>query len=95
MRPDGPRPLVVGPDTGPEPPYPLRLNGKVIKGFGRGSSEVRIQPIPFPPLALHSLSALILSVSARALPTACFRSRPRLCFSSAAVGRTAHKQNDG
>jgi hypothetical protein len=39
-RPDGPRPTVVGPDSGPEAPFPLRLNGKVIQGFGRGSSEV-------------------------------------------------------
>jgi hypothetical protein len=35
------RPLTTGPDSGPEPPFPIRLNGKVIKGFGRGSSEVR------------------------------------------------------
>jgi len=40
-RPDGPRDPVAGPDSGPEPPFPLRLNGKVIKGFGRGSAEVR------------------------------------------------------
>ena len=40
MRPDGPRDLVVGPDDGPAPPFPLRLDGKVIKGFGRGSKEV-------------------------------------------------------
>lgn len=40
MRPDGPRDTIAGPDDGPQPPFPLRLNGKVIKGFGRGSSEV-------------------------------------------------------
>ena len=40
MRPDGPRDPTAGPDSGPEPPFPLRLNGKVVKGFGRGSSEV-------------------------------------------------------
>ncbi|KAK5133874.1 hypothetical protein LTR08_007205 [Meristemomyces frigidus] len=39
-RPDGPRDPTAGPDGGPEPPFPLRLNGKVIKGFGRGSSEL-------------------------------------------------------
>jgi len=48
MRPDTPRPRIVGPDTGPSPPFPLRLNGKVVKGFGRGSKEVR--PLPSPPL---------------------------------------------
>ena len=40
MRPDGPRDLFAGPDSGPVPPFPLKLDGKVIKGFGRGSSEV-------------------------------------------------------
>ena len=40
MRPDGPRDAVAGPDNGPESPFPLKLDGKVIKGFGRGSSEV-------------------------------------------------------
>jgi riboflavin kinase len=40
MRPDGPRDTIVGPDSGPEPPFPLKLNGQVVKGFGRGSKEV-------------------------------------------------------
>lgn len=40
MRPDGPRDPVAGPDTGPEDPFPLKLSGPVIKGFGRGSKEV-------------------------------------------------------
>jgi len=35
------RPLVVGPDK-PEPPFPVYLKGKVIKGFGRGSKELGI-----------------------------------------------------
>lgn len=35
------RPKIVGPDAGPEPPYPLHMEGKVISGFGRGSKEVR------------------------------------------------------
>lgn len=34
------RDAVAGPESGPQSPFPLRLNGKVIKGFGRGSSEV-------------------------------------------------------
>lgn len=41
MRPDGPRDPTAGPDSGPEAPFPLRLDGKVIRGFGRGSKEVR------------------------------------------------------
>jgi hypothetical protein len=42
MRPDKPRDPVAGPDDGPEVPYPIRLAGPVIKGFGRGSKEVGI-----------------------------------------------------
>ena len=41
MRPDKPRDRVAGPDEGPEAPYPVRLSGPVIKGFGRGSKDVR------------------------------------------------------
>jgi hypothetical protein len=35
------RPLIVGPDT-LQPPFPVFLKGKVIKGFGRGSKELGI-----------------------------------------------------
>ena len=42
MRPDGPRDDFAGPESGPAPPFPLKLDGKVIKGFGRGSSEVSL-----------------------------------------------------
>ncbi|ODM15849.1 Riboflavin kinase [Aspergillus cristatus] len=42
MRPDGPRNPVTGPGSGPEPPFPVRLSGPVIKGFGRGSKELGI-----------------------------------------------------
>ncbi|KAK3678609.1 riboflavin kinase [Recurvomyces mirabilis] len=38
----------AGPDAGPQPPYPLRLDGKVIKGFGRGSSELGIPTANIP-----------------------------------------------
>lgn len=41
MRPDGPRDPVAGPNAGPEPPFPVKLFGPVIRGFGRGSKEVR------------------------------------------------------
>lgn len=30
----------MGPASGPESPFPLQMEGKVIKGFGRGSKEV-------------------------------------------------------
>lgn len=40
MRPDKQRDPVAGPDSGPEPPFPVRISGPVIKGFGRGSKDV-------------------------------------------------------
>ncbi|KAI5370636.1 putative riboflavin kinase domain, bacterial/, riboflavin kinase domain superfamily [Septoria linicola] len=48
MRPDGPRPTIVGNSDGPEPPYPLKLDGKVIKGFGRGSKDLGIPTANIP-----------------------------------------------
>ncbi|KFH46378.1 Riboflavin kinase-like protein [Hapsidospora chrysogenum ATCC 11550] len=39
------RPSIVGDDAGPSPPYPLKMEGKVISGFGRGSKEAS-HPIP-------------------------------------------------
>jgi riboflavin kinase len=42
------RPLIIGPSTGLEPPYPLQMEGKVIHGFGRGSKELRIPTANLP-----------------------------------------------
>ena len=42
------RPLIVGPSTGPEAPYPLQMEGKVIRGFGRGSKELGIPTANLP-----------------------------------------------
>ncbi|KAM3541200.1 hypothetical protein ARSEF1564_005891 [Beauveria bassiana] len=42
------RPAIVGVDAGPEPPYPLRMEGKVISGFGRGSKELGIPTANLP-----------------------------------------------
>lgn len=39
---DRERDLFAGPDSGPEPPFPIKLQGPVIKGFGRGSKEVSL-----------------------------------------------------
>ena len=33
------RPQIVGPES-PEPPFPVRLNGPVQKGFGRGGKDL-------------------------------------------------------
>ena len=42
------RPRVVCPDAGPEAPFPLRMEGKVISGFGRGSKELGIPTANLP-----------------------------------------------
>ncbi|PVH78419.1 riboflavin kinase [Cadophora sp. DSE1049] len=42
------RPSIIGPDSGPEPPFPLRMNGKVVSGFGRGSKELGIPTANIP-----------------------------------------------
>lgn len=60
MRPDGPRPTIVGNPDGPEPPYPLKLDGKVIKGFGRGSKDVSEEQI----VLLYTLNLLYIADSA-------------------------------
>lgn len=57
MRPDKPRDPVAGPDAGPESPYPIRLSGPVIKGFGRGSKDVCLHN-PFLSISFQALHAL-------------------------------------
>ncbi|KAJ3474477.1 hypothetical protein NLG97_g9827 [Lecanicillium saksenae] len=42
------RPAIVGAEAGPEPPYPLQMEGKVISGFGRGSKELGIPTANLP-----------------------------------------------
>lgn len=42
------RPSIVGDDAGPTPPFPLKMEGKVISGFGRGSKEVSQPPLLHP-----------------------------------------------
>jgi hypothetical protein len=42
------RPLIIGPSTGPEAPYPLRMEGIVIRGFRRGSKELGIPTANLP-----------------------------------------------
>ncbi|MCJ1261480.1 riboflavin kinase [Lobaria immixta] len=38
----------AGPPTGPAPPFPIRLSGSIIKGFGRGSRELGIPTANIP-----------------------------------------------
>jgi len=44
----GEREPIAGPDSGPAPPYPVRVNGPIIKGFGRGSRELGIATANIP-----------------------------------------------
>jgi len=43
-----PRPLVIGCAKGLDKPFPLTMEGKVIRGFGRGSSELGIRTANLP-----------------------------------------------
>ncbi|KAL9111208.1 MAG: hypothetical protein Q9227_004285 [Pyrenula ochraceoflavens] len=54
MRPDGPRDPVAGSDSGPQSPFPIKLQGPVIKGFGRGSKELGIPTANIPPTGLSA-----------------------------------------
>ncbi|KAI1453193.1 riboflavin kinase [Annulohypoxylon moriforme] len=42
------RPRILYGDAGPEPSYPLRMEGTVISGFGRGSKELGIPTANLP-----------------------------------------------
>ncbi|KAI1436242.1 hypothetical protein GGR50DRAFT_652431 [Xylaria sp. CBS 124048] len=46
--PEPSRPRILYPDSGPEPPFPLRMEGAVISGFGRGSKELGIPTANLP-----------------------------------------------
>ncbi|KZF21525.1 riboflavin kinase [Xylona heveae TC161] len=48
MRLDKPRDPIAGPDAGPEAPFPIKVNGKVVKGFGRGSKDLGIPTANIP-----------------------------------------------
>lgn len=58
------RPLIVGPESGPEAPYPYKMEGKVISGFGRGSKEVSrplsLSLISYIPATLSPTMPLVL-----------------------------------
>lgn len=40
--------LITGPSTGPQPPFAVRREGRVIHGFGRGSKELGIPTANLP-----------------------------------------------
>lgn len=43
-----PRDPVAGPENGPVAPFPIKLSGQIIKGFGRGSKELGIPTANIP-----------------------------------------------
>lgn len=47
MRPNTPRPTIAGPPS-PRSPFPIRLSGPIVKGFGRGSAELGIPTANIP-----------------------------------------------
>lgn len=47
MHTDNPRPTIAG-TSEPEPPFPVRLSGPIVKGFGRGSKELGIPTANIP-----------------------------------------------
>nr|WPS94659.1 Riboflavin kinase [Naematelia aurantialba] len=55
------RPTIVGPDEGPEAPYPLELAGIVTKGFGRGARFLGIPTANLPDSSLGPLNDLQLT----------------------------------
>ncbi|KAI1609822.1 riboflavin kinase [Exophiala viscosa] len=62
MRPNGPRDPYAGAESGPEEPFPIRLQGPVIRGFGRGSKELGIPTANIPPEGLSSYPDLASGV---------------------------------
>lgn len=64
------RPAIVGADAGPEAPYPLQMEGKVIAGFGRGSKEVRTIPLSFPSFLFPRETCANRSPQQLGIPTA-------------------------
>ncbi|KAH6956762.1 hypothetical protein HG530_002255 [Fusarium avenaceum] len=69
------RPSVVGPEAGPEAPYPLHMEGTVISGFGRGSKELGIPTANLPvdealtPWIADIPSGVYFGYASLALPT--------------------------
>ncbi|KAI1260629.1 riboflavin kinase [Xylariaceae sp. FL1019] len=69
------RPRILHPDSGPEPPYPLQMEGTVISGFGRGSKELGIPTANLPvdtsltPWIESARSGVYFGWASLALPT--------------------------
>jgi len=51
------RPSIVGPDT-PEPPFPIRLEGYIQRGFGRGGRDLGCHTANLPEDALEPITSV-------------------------------------
>ena len=52
------RPSIIGTESGPEPPYPIKMYGIVERGFGRGSRELGIPTANLPRSSIDPLERL-------------------------------------
>jgi len=52
------RPSVVGPESGPEPPFPIPLSGPVQHGFGRGGKDLGCPTANLPDESLLHMSEI-------------------------------------
>ncbi|KAF8524741.1 riboflavin kinase [Gautieria morchelliformis] len=50
------RPLLVGEDSGPSPPFPIRLAGSVQRGFGRGGKDLGCPTANLPDESLEPIA---------------------------------------
>ncbi|KAH7346298.1 hypothetical protein BKA65DRAFT_455722 [Rhexocercosporidium sp. MPI-PUGE-AT-0058] len=90
------RPQIIGPDSGPEAPFPLRMSGKVVSGFGRGSKELGIPtaniPVDTTPWidtaesgVYFGWASLLLPEAHPSLTTPPSTSQPSTTFTSASI----------
>ncbi|KAI1480487.1 riboflavin kinase [Daldinia eschscholtzii] len=89
------RPRILYSDSGPEPPYPLRMEGVVISGFGRGSKELGIPTANLPvdavatPWIATAKSGVYFGYASVALPS----SHPDRQDDAAGANEPRHRSN--
>ncbi|KAI9835006.1 MAG: hypothetical protein M1819_002729 [Sarea resinae] len=88
--PPGPRDLYAGPPDGPESPYPIKVRGKVVKGFGRGSKELGFPTANIPITSLLSTlpNGIYIGWVALDLRTASSSSSPSISTTSTTTSTT-------
>ncbi|GAA5831952.1 hypothetical protein JCM11251_002761 [Rhodosporidiobolus azoricus] len=96
------RPTVAGHDNGPQPPYPVYLEGWVTRGFGRGSKDLGCPTANLPDSSIapyaETLSTGVYFGYARVLDPACEQAResafPDGGFGGEAVGASERGEHD-